>query len=89
MRAHTYFDDVASYFASYDLSGTALSGVNAKILAAMDDPIIPFSDFTNLPDSLDIDITQKGGHGAYLKNWRMDSWLDDYVVSHFQQHLPI
>ena len=89
VRAHTYFDDVASYFASYDLSGTALSGVNAKILAAMDDPIIPFSDFTNLPDSLDIDITQKGGHGAYLKNWRMDSWLDDYVVSHFQQHLPI
>ncbi|NKB99795.1 MAG: alpha/beta fold hydrolase [Pseudomonadales bacterium] len=89
VQKQTVYEDVASYFASYDLSGDALAGVDAKILAAADDPIIPFSDFANLPDSLDIDVTQQGGHGAYLKNWQMDSWLDDYVVKHFQQHLPI
>jgi predicted alpha/beta-fold hydrolase len=89
VHKQTPFADVDSYFESYNLSGNALRDVTAKVLAAEDDPIIPFRDFVNLPDSLDIDVTKKGGHGAYLKNWQMDSWLDEYVVRHFQHRLPV
>ena len=89
VKAQTEFHDVDTYFSAYDLSGDALAGVSASVLVAKDDPIIPFSQFTNLPDSLEIEVTGKGGHGAYLKNWQLDSWLDDYVEQHFARKLPI
>lgn len=83
VRYHTDFVNTDSYFAAYDLSGTALEGVTAKILVAEDDPIIPERHFRTLPTSLDIEYTRTGGHGAYLKNWQLDSWLDDYAVHFF------
>ena len=89
VAAQTEFNNVDTYFSAYDLSGDALAGVTASVLVAKDDPIIPFSQFANLPDSLSIEFTDKGGHGAYLKNWQLESWLDDYVEQHFSRTLPI
>ena len=81
----TSFPSLDTYFDAYDLSGDALDGVCAKILIAHDDPIIPFRQFANLPDSITLDATAQGGHGAYLESWQLHSWLDDYVVDHFTQ----
>ena len=84
IRYHvTEFPTTQDYFTAYDLSGDALSGVVARLLVADDDPIIPVSHFSNLPPSLVIENTPQGGHTAYLKNWRLESWVDDYAHHYF------
>ena len=52
VKYHTEYTNTDDYFAAYDLSKGALEGVNAKILAAGDDPIIPAKHYANLPDSI-------------------------------------
>lgn len=78
------FPSTHAYFSAYDLSGDSLQGVDAHILAAKDDPIIPPQQYQGLPSTITVDLTQHGGHSAFLKNWWLESWLDDYIVSHFQ-----
>lgn len=85
IRYHaTEFVNTADYFAAYDLSGEQLSGVSARVLVAQDDPIIPAAHFEDLPTSLEIERTNHGGHTAYLKNWRLESWADDYAEQFFR-----
>lgn len=86
VRYHTDFRNCAEYFSAYDLSGSALAGVEAQILLAEDDPIIPKAHFADLPNSLTIETTMQGGHGAYLENWHLDAWVDRYA-SHFFEPL--
>lgn len=78
------FPSTEAYFDAYDLSGSRLDGVDAHILVAQDDPIIPISHFIGLPASLTITTTEHGGHNAFLKDWQMASWVDDYAVKYFQ-----
>ncbi|MEM9620149.1 MAG: alpha/beta fold hydrolase [Pseudomonadota bacterium] len=82
---HSGFPTASEYFAAYDLSGSALEGVSAQILAARGDPIIPYQQYQNLPGSINIELTDKGGHGAYLESWNLASWADRYAVEHFAQ----
>ena len=87
VRYHSAFESTDEYFAAYDLSEDALSGVNAHILAAHDDPIIPAAHYANLPGSLSLNLTARGGHGAYLSSWRLQSWADRYARNLFEQAL--
>ncbi len=84
VKYHSDFDSTAAYFDAYDLSKSALEGVNAHILAAIDDPIIPAQQYQNLPSSLTLHLTDRGGHGAYLDSWGLTSWADHYAVRFFQ-----
>ncbi len=84
---HTEFAHIDDYYAAYDLRGDALAGVSATILAAEDDPIIPPEHYRDLPASIDIELTRKGGHTAYIKNWRLESWVDDYAEGFFTKRL--
>ncbi len=84
---HTEFDDLESYYAAYDLTGEALTGVKANILAAIDDPIIPPEHYDMLPSSVEVHLTERGGHTAYIKNWRLESWADDYTRVFFTERL--
>jgi predicted alpha/beta-fold hydrolase len=84
---HTDFGSIDDYYAAYDLRGDALQGVEATILAAKDDPIIPPQHYSNLPNSLTVEMTDRGGHTAYIKNWRLESWLDDYAEAFFTPRL--
>jgi uncharacterized protein len=84
VKYHSRFNSTAEYFDAYDLSGMALHGVNAHILAAIDDPIIPADQYQTLPGSLTLDLTPQGGHGAYLDSWDLSSWADQYAVRYFQ-----
>ena len=84
---HSPFASTREYFDAYDLSGASLSGVNAHILAARDDPIIAAAHFEQLPESLEVHLTRHGGHGAYLESWSLRSWLDDYAIAFFAEHL--
>lgn len=87
IEKYTEFDDLAGYYAAYDLCGDTLKNVEATILAALDDPIIPPSHYSGLPKSLNIHLTKRGGHTAYIKNWRLESWVDDYARDFFTKGL--
>ena len=87
IKEHTHFDDLQAYYAAYDLRGDELDGVSATVLAAFDDPIIPARHYDSLPDSIDINLTKRGGHTAYIKNWRLESWVDDYSRAFFNERL--
>ncbi|XOV83042.1 MAG: YheT family hydrolase [bacterium] len=89
VRYHTDFASTDEYFKSYDLSCDALHGVNAHILAAADDPIIPAEQYAQLPPGIVLHLTDRGGHGAYLDSWRLSSWADNYAVQHFKQALTV
>lgn len=81
------YDRLDAYFAEYDLTGDTLDGVNASVLAARDDPIIAIDPLRALPSSIAVDVRERGGHGAFLANWRLDSWLDGYVARFFSDRL--
>ena len=83
VKYHSHFASTAEYFAAYDLSAEALSGVDAHILAAADDPIIPYTQYQSLPPSVNLHMTPQGGHHAYLQSWALTSWFDDYAKHHF------
>ena len=87
IKEHTRFDDLQAYYAAYDLRGDVLDGVRATVLAAFDDPIIPARHYDSLPDSIDVNLTKRGGHTAYIKNWRLESWVDDYSRAFFNERL--
>ena len=87
IRYHTDFPSTDEYFQAYDLSGDALNDVTATIITADDDPIISISQYRRLPDSIDFASVPAGGHTAFIKNWRLDSWIDDYAVAFCQAKL--
>ena len=81
------YDGLDSYFDEYDLTGDVLEDVTATVLAARDDPIIEVDPLRALPHSITVDVRENGGHGAFLANWRLDSWLDGYVARFFSDRL--
>ena len=87
VRYHSDFSSTAAYFAAYDLSADTLLNVDAHVLAASDDPIIPAAQYQDLPDSLSLHMTAQGGHGAYLDSWGLTSWADEYAIKQFRSAL--
>ena len=79
----TSFDSVDSYCDAYDLCGSRLEGVNAHILASLDDPVVPTSDIDELPPSVTRKMTERGGHTAFIENWALESWSDSYAERFF------
>lgn len=80
VHEHSEFVDTRTYFDAYDLTGDALAGVEATVLIAADDPIIPATGFRALPPRIRVVETHTGGHNAFLKNAAFDSWCDDFTV---------
>lgn len=78
------FESLEAYFDGYSIAGDRLSAlqVPTTILTSEDDPVVPVSDFRGLPDNDNIEllVAHFGGHCAFLKNWKMDSWADDLIV---------
>ncbi len=87
VRRYTGYPDLASYLAGYAITGDRLTQltVPAEILLAEDDPVIPVAGRAALarPESLTVRVTRHGGHVGFLTDWRLRSWLDDYVARQF------
>lgn len=88
---YTDFPDLDSYLEGYSIAGDYLAGLETSslIVTAADDPIIPIGDFDTLarPDTLDLEIWPSGGHCGFLANWRLESWIEQRIVSELCQHL--
>lgn len=77
---YTDYDNVDDYFTGYSVGGDYLANlqVPVTIITAADDPVIPVSDFQELPDNhcLNIEIYPHGGHCGFFLNLHMQSWLE-------------
>ena len=90
------FDSLEDYFEGYSIAGNRLAAIEVPttILTSEDDPVVPVSDFESLPENVNIEllVASYGGHCAFLKNWKMDSWADDLILDRLLNnsavHLP-
>jgi len=88
---YTGFPDMAAYLEGYSIAGDYLAelAVSSLIVTAADDPIIPIADFESLarPEALDLEIHERGGHCGFIANWRLESWIEQRIVSELCQQL--
>ena len=63
--------------------------VPATILTATDDPVIPIAEFRELQlaPSTQLVVTPHGGHCAFILDWSLRSWTDDFIVAHLHRAL--
>jgi predicted alpha/beta-fold hydrolase len=84
---HAGFDSAESYFEGYSLADQRLAPlqVPSTVLTSVDDPVVPVSDFENLPDNpaLEFIISPYGGHCGFLKNWKLESLSEDLILQRF------
>ena len=80
----TELPDLDSYLEGYALTGALLSQlcVPVCLIATADDPIIPIGDLENVYRSelLEVTVTAKGGHCAFLADYRLSSWVDREIL---------
>lgn len=83
VERYTDYECVEDYFDGYALYGDRLSNmeIDTTIVTARDDPIIPHTDFESLvtPPSLEIMTTENGGHCSFMKDWMLNSWIDEFI----------
>ena len=84
---HAGFDSADSYFDGYSVDHQRLAPLNvpSTLLTSADDPVVPVSDFEDLPDNpaLELIISPYGGHCGFLKNWRLESLSEDLILQRF------
>jgi predicted alpha/beta-fold hydrolase len=83
------FPDLDAYLSGYAITGDALAHltVPARLIAAADDPVIPIEDLDDLTvtPALTVDVVPRGGHCAFLEDYRLLSWLDRAVLAEIEQ----
>lgn len=83
-RHYAGFEDADSYFAGYSVAGDRLASLKTatSILTSEDDPVVPVSDYYQLPanPNLEILVTRRGGHCGFLKNWKLESLAEDLIA---------
>ena len=79
----TEFAKPIDYFMGYAIADHVLAGltVPSHIIAAADDPVIDARHMGHLarPPCLSLEITPHGGHCGFVKNFRMESWVDERI----------
>ena len=84
---YTEFPDLESYLHGYAVTGGRLAGleVPTEILLADDDPVIPVRDVAGLArtPALTVRRSRYGGHCGFIADYRLSSWLDEYVARVF------
>jgi predicted alpha/beta-fold hydrolase len=89
---HAGFESAEQYFEGYSIARDRLKplAVPSTILTAADDPVVPVHDFHELPDnpSLELLISDYGGHCGFLKNWKLESLAEDLIAERFLQAAP-
>jgi predicted alpha/beta-fold hydrolase len=86
---HTDYATPETYLNGYALTEERLAGltIDSHIIASEDDPITCMGDLREafaIPASLRIEITQYGGHCGFLKDFRLNSWADQRLLSLFK-----
>lgn len=84
-------DNLQEYLNGYTFTGEQLQQLqgSATIVTAKDDPIIPVSDYTDLPDSAQakIIITEYGGHCGFISSPNEPSYIYQLVKKEIESIL--
>jgi len=82
---YTDFPDLKTYLRGYAIVGEALAtlAVPARVICALDDPIIPAADLARLANSaqLAVSTTRHGGHCGFLDSLTGPSWADREILA--------
>lgn len=85
VHRHSEFPDLLSYLRGYGITGTRLQtlATPARILAALDDPLIPATDLDRLwpAETLSIEVTAHGGHCGFMESLLGPSWADRWIAA--------
>lgn len=85
---YTGFDDPASYYNAYALTGDTLASLDtpSHLILSQDDPMIPADDLEHIarPACLSIETPRYGGHCGFLMNWRLQGWVDQRLLELFR-----
>jgi len=80
---YTNFSTTNDYFEAYSILGDGLKSlsISTTIITSLDDPIIPANQLACLFNSswLTIETQQYGGHCAFIKNWKFESWATERI----------
>jgi predicted alpha/beta-fold hydrolase len=87
---HTTFGSLENYLDGYSIEGDRLAAlrVPATILTSADDPVIPIADFRKLklPPNVELDIAEHGGHCAFIRDFSLRSFTEDYIAERMLAH---
>ena len=90
---YTGFDTMKEYFDAYSLLGDGLKelAIPTTIITSLDDPMIPANQLDCLFKSqwLTIDLQNKGGHCAFIKNWKLESWASERIIELINEKLTV
>ena len=80
---YTNFATTNEYFEAYSILGEGLKNlaIPTTIITSLDDPMIPAKQLSSLYTSawLSIELQDHGGHCAFIKNWKFESWASDRI----------
>jgi len=84
VRRHSEYPDMTTYLRGYSIVRGALETleVPSRVIAALDDPMIPAADLARLPDvpALKITATKFGGHCGFTERLRGENWIAARVI---------
>ncbi len=90
---YTDFSSADEYLTGYSIAGERLVGlkVPTTLIASRDDPVVPQKDFLELPDleHLECVFTGHGGHCGFLQDWRLNSWVDQFISARICQEVKM
>ena len=90
---HTDFGSPENYLNGYSIEGDRLAALRipATILTSSDDPVIPIEDFRKLklPPNVELDIAAHGGHCAFIRDFSLRSFTEDYIAERMLVHLVV
>jgi predicted alpha/beta-fold hydrolase len=90
---HTDFGSLENYLNGYSIEGDRLAALRipATILTSSDDPVIPIEDFRKLklPPNVELDIAAHGGHCAFIRDFSLRSFTEDYIAERMLVHLVV
>lgn len=91
---HTDYTTPESYLNGYAITKDQLARLTVKshIIATRDDPITRLGDLESAasppPASLQLEITPYGGHCGFIGDFRLNSWVDQRLLSLFREDQP-
>jgi len=78
---HLPYPTSNEYFGAYQIVGETLRGKPARIIAAKDDPVIPWQTVTAIADDVEVLLTDRGGHCGYVPRAWMTQQMLGYLES--------
>jgi predicted alpha/beta-fold hydrolase len=82
---YTEFESLEAYLSGYAVTGEALAEINvpARIILALDDPVIPSGDIEDVakPDRLELTLVDRGGHCGFVDSALGPAWVDREIVA--------